>query len=160
MNNVRSNTNKTTVVARIKQAIVGVNKYLGAQPSLLLGGVQFTPAALVALFQSFVALDDAVMTAKGKARDLMQQQRILRAQILGVLKALHALVNGTYGDRAAEILGDFGFAPAKAPKTKVKVKAAALDKSLATRAARHTMGTKQKKAVTGTPVAAATPPKA
>jgi hypothetical protein len=78
---------------------------------------------------------------------------------------LRSALIAQYGKNANAILGDFGMNVPKTSGAKtVEAKATAAAKRTATRAARHTMGSEQKKNVTGnvvgitlTPVVAATP---
>jgi hypothetical protein len=66
-----------------------------------------------------------------------------------LLAALVTVVKGSFGN-SPDVLADFGVPPKKAPTPlTVEQKAAAAAKRSATRAARHTMGTKQRQAVKG-----------
>ena len=163
MPTIDTRTDKTTRVARVKQAIVGVNKYYGGQASLTLDGTQYTPASLVQLLQSFVDLDALLTASKAKAHEQVGQEKVLYTQVRIVLQALHGYVVSTFGNKAAAVLADFGFTPTKRTQPKVAVKMEAQKQSAATRAARHTMGQKQKKGVKGAAGAPAptpaTPPK-
>jgi hypothetical protein len=62
------------------------------------------------------------------------------------------VVLAQFGDTqaASSVLADFGFTPQKVPAITAEAQATAVEKNRATRAARHTMGPKQKKLVTGT----------
>jgi hypothetical protein len=79
-----------------------------------------------------------------------------RAPVLGLKRAARAI----FAD-SPDTLADFGLTALKSGKAPVKVKAAAVDKSKATRAARHTMGSVQRKSVTGAaPVPSTSPAEA
>src|SRR5262249_207703 len=65
---------------------------------------------------------------------------------------LVAYVKATYGD-SPEVLADFGIHPKAPAQLTVEQKAAKAAKSAATREARHTQGSKQKKSVNGDVVA-------
>jgi len=115
------------------------------------------------LLQSHVASIGAADSAKAAWQKALQDERAVRVQALALLRALKAYLLGTYGPKAVVVLEDFGFSAPKPRKVAVKTKAAAVDKTLATRALRHTMGTKQKKQVQGTvtpqqPATTASPP--
>jgi hypothetical protein len=83
--------------------------------------------------------------------------RALRTSVTRVLRGLREHLLNVFGD-TSPALADFGLAPPKKPLTTPEKKAAAADKMRATRAARHTMGKKQKKAIKG--VVPATAPEA
>jgi hypothetical protein len=57
-------------------------------------------------------------------------------------------VKATFGS-SPDVLADFGLAPKARAQVTVEAKAVAAAKRKATRAARHTMGPKQKKGITG-----------
>jgi hypothetical protein len=53
--------------------------------------------------------------------------------------------------KASPVLGDFGYTTKTAQKPSAAIKAVAVEKRAATRAARHTQGKRQKAKITGTP---------
>jgi hypothetical protein len=150
INSISSHNSKPTELAAVKQAIVGIPKHLGGASSLSLNGVLYTPTSLVAFLQAFVDLSVSVIAAKAQAHDLLLQEQTSGLAVRVVLQALRSYVVGLYGNGATGILGDFGFAPKKATTPKVAVKALAAAKNRATRAARHTMGKREKLAIKGT----------
>jgi hypothetical protein len=87
--------------------------------------------------------------------------RVISAKALGARKALRAYILGNYGAEAAQMFADFGMNLPK-PKSTVltQAKADAVAKAKATRKARHTMGSKQKAAITGEPTVATPKPTA
>jgi hypothetical protein len=67
--------------------------------------------------------------------------------------AFEAIVRGTFGP-SSQVLNDFGLKP-RTPRVKTPpVKVQATQKALATRTARHTLGTRQKAGIHGTVPAA------
>jgi hypothetical protein len=143
------NTTKTTVVARLRQTIVGVNTHLGGVATLLLAGRQFTPASLVQQFQAFVDLVAAIDTAKTKLVEMHGKAKTDGKEVRLLLKALRTFLIAQYGNEATSLLNDFGFAPNKVPAPKPATKVVAAAKNRATRVARHTKGPVQKKAIKG-----------
>jgi len=135
-------------------AIAAIDKYFGQLTSLVIAGVTMTPAALKAVLQA--ELDTSKQVADTRA--------LLRAQVHGASAAaktayelrasLRAFVLGSYGPKALAMLSDFRFAVPK-PKgpRKVAAKLKGVIAAKATRAARHTMGKKQKRAIKGTQAA-------
>jgi hypothetical protein len=74
----------------------------------------------------------------------------LHDSTVSTLASLRSFVMLKFGSNAIATLADFGFQPRKRTVPTVDTKAAAAEKSLATRAARHTMGPKQKAKIKGT----------
>jgi hypothetical protein len=153
---------KTDRAAQAKQLIAGVEKHLGNMTQVVFTGGPFTPAAITTKLESIVTLRSDVDAAKAATRAKVAAERADTPALDALRGALVAYVKATFG-ASPEVLADFGIVPkARAPLT-VEEKAAAA-KRAATRTARHTMGTKQKKAVKGdvvgitvTPVTAAGP---
>ena len=98
--------------------------------------------ALNALIGAHSALKEAVVTADNLSKVNQAFVRDIRLNI----QMLYA--------QSASTLGDFGLAPRKVAVLTPQQRVVAADKARATRAARHTMGSKQKAGITGaTPVA-------
>jgi hypothetical protein len=157
MTTATKKTSKTDELAKLRKAISGINKHLLAVATLLLAGQSITPAALVQLFQAYVDLAAAIDTARAKVQALLAQEKLMGVNVHLLLQALHAFIVAQYGNQAAEMLADFGFAPKKATQLTAEQKAAAAAKRTATRKARHTMGSKQKKDIHGAPAPAPAP---
>jgi hypothetical protein len=148
--------NRSTIQARDTKAVSGVQQHLSNVPSIVLLGTSYTPPELVALFQRQLASIDACNTARASLRDAAQAERDLGKHVAKVHRALRHYVINLKGDQAT-LLADFGLAPPKVPAPRTaEQKALAAERNKATRAARHTMGKKQKKNIKGQ-VPAATP---
>ena len=144
---------KSDQASRVKQLIAGTNKhYANASQPLAFGGATYTVTALTALLQSFVDLRQAVDDAAAAHRTKVAAEAAQAPHLRGVISAFVAYVKATFGN-SPDALADFGISPRKArtPQT-AEQKAAAVAKRAGTRAARHTMGANQKKAVKGGPV--------
>lgn len=144
---------KSDQASRVKQLIAGTNKhYANASQPLAFGGATYTVTALTALLQSFVDLRQAVDDAAAAHRSKVAAEAAQAPHLRGVISAFVAYVKATFGN-SPDALADFGISPRKArtPQT-AEQKAAAVAKRAGTRAARHTMGANQKKAVKGGPV--------
>jgi hypothetical protein len=148
---------KTTAKDSASTAIFGVDKRLAGIISISLNGVSYTPVQIKSILQADVDATNAIDAAKAAWSKAVTDGRASRAEATAMLRALRAYLIATSGAGAVGLLADFGFLPPKSAKVAVKTKAAAVDKTLATRAARHTMGKNQKKEVKGAPAAAATP---
>ncbi|HEY5239948.1 MAG TPA: hypothetical protein VIJ22_00720 [Polyangiaceae bacterium] len=130
-----------------------MKKDLASVTIITLNAVDYTPASLMALFQSFIDLADATVTARASWLLAVQKEAALLTRIMGVLSALKAYVTLKFGPGAVDTQADFGFSPRKVVVMTAAEKTASAAKAKATRAARHTMGSDQKKAVTGASVA-------
>jgi hypothetical protein len=150
-----SNVNRSTIKTRNTAVASGIDKHVASPVSI--GNVTYAPAALKAVFTEHNAAMDASDVLYTQWRDRVTATRAAGDKADGTYLLLRHFLIGQYGNDAAAILNDFGMtAPkAKGPKT-VAAKAEGIDKRRATRAARHTMGSVQRKVVTGESVAKAT----
>ncbi len=163
--------NKTSRQSRLQKILLGLGKHFSNVPSVTLGGVSYPMADLKRLIQGDLDTIDATAQAKADYRAKVQVERDTDAQVNPTLRLLKAYVIAYFGDSqdAAAALDDFGYSPRKTPKKSVETKAQAIQKTEATREARHTLGRKQKARIKGTaatsapatpPAAPALPPKA
>jgi hypothetical protein len=152
---------RATLEQRIRGLIAGTQKH-SPNGSLTFDGATYTAAALVQLLQGLRDTLGATDTAKASWQDALKDESEERAKLVSVIQAYRAWLLATYGN-APSTLADYGMTPRKArtPLT-AEQKVAAAAKAKATREARHTMGSKQKKGVKGTMPAAVptTPPAA
>jgi hypothetical protein len=147
-----SNVNKVTRQVRIGQVIAGIQKYYVSLPAMSLGGTSYTPGELIGLLQKGLDAAKQTSTAREAWMAYVQTERNTLAGLAPVLRYIRAFVVAQFGDTqdSSQKLGDFGFTPRKVRSKKVKVKAAAADKVLATRKARSTLGKNQKAKIKGT----------
>ena len=139
---------KGQVAALAKQMIAGTAKHLtGATQIALLGG-SFTADQVTSKIQTLVTLRSDVDAAKAATKAKVVTEAAQMPALRAFMSAFESYVKGAFGS-SPDVLADFGIHPkARAPLT-VEVKAAAAAKRASTRAARHTLGTKQKKAIKG-----------
>ena len=142
--------NRATLQNRCRNEVAGVKKDLASVAVITLEGFDYTPTTPMALFQSFIDGADATVTTRAAWLLAVQKETALNTQILGVLAALKAYLTLKYGTGAVDTQADFGFSPRKVTVRTAAEKTASAKQAAATRAARHTMGSVQKKAVTGT----------
>ena len=154
-----THASKQGLLARDQQLLTGFPKRL-AGVSILVNGTTYTAASAVAMFQARVTVATAVVTTKAayqaavKAADA--EEIATAATVSGLVEAIYV----AFGDDPAA-LADLGLVPRKKASMTPAQHLAASAKAKATRAARHTMGPKQKAAITGASVpavATATPP--
>lgn len=152
--------NTHTALALDQKAIAGVDEYFAKTKTLVIAGNEYTPAALRAVLQGEVDAIHALGDVQAQMKQQVAVTRKARAQARELRLALKSYILGTYGKAAVKMLQDFGMSvPKPTGRKTVKTKAEALVKAEATRKARHTMGKKQKLAITGeTEPPAASPP--
>ena len=98
--------------------------------------------------QTLIDLRSDVDAAKATATAKIATETAQAPALLALMGALGSYVKATFGS-SPDVLADFGLAPKARAQVTVETKAVAAAKRKATRAARHTMGPKQKKAITG-----------
>jgi hypothetical protein len=140
---------KGSVVALAEQLIAGTNKHLAGVTRVMVAGGSLTPSQVTSQLQEIVNLRADVDTAKAVTKAKLAAEKADMPRLRVFLDAYVTFVKAAFGT-SPDVLADFGVQPKKAaaPAT-VTAKAAAAAKRKATRAARHTMGTQQRKAVKG-----------
>ena len=150
-------TGKNTDVALATQLVAGTKKHFSTVSSLAFGNGSFTPAQVEASLQTLIDLRTAVEEAQSVAKAKIVAEAAQAPSLRSQMAAFVAYVKATFGS-SPDALADFGLKPKKTrtPLT-IDQLATAAAKRAATRAARHTMGPKQKKAVKGTITTIVTP---
>jgi hypothetical protein len=159
----KKNIGKTEVAASASQLIAGTNSQFAKSQKLAFASSTFTPAQVVAQLQLIVSLRAATDAAHAALAAKVSAEDTQLPALLAFMTAYIAFVKATFSG-SPDVLAIFGLEPKKVTTLTVAVKAAAVVKRDATRAARGTKGTKQRKdvkgAVTGveiTPIVAGTP---
>ncbi len=140
--------NRPTQQDRFRKIIVAIQKYLSQLTQIILAGVTFTPASLVQFFQDQVKLLDDATAARAALRQAAQAIKENKTTKGPVLRAFNDFVLSMFVNQPT-VLADFGVPPRKTATKKVDTKQTAVEKALATRKARHTMGKRQKQKVKG-----------
>jgi hypothetical protein len=145
-----SHINKTTTVSRDLKMIEGIKKHLGNVSSVVIASKSYTPQQCVDVLQARVDAVNAAAAARATFLNLVQAARAEIAQTKQFVSALRQAIYLMFSS-AIDILADFGVPAHKARKPPPPTKTAVtVEKAKATRAARHTMGKKQKLAIKGT----------
>jgi hypothetical protein len=149
--------NKSTRQDRIRKVQAGFKKHFSKVAQFIFAGIPFTPADLDKLLQSDIEASDAADLDKAKWLATVQKQRAKRDETNPVLRAAKKFVESQFAEApdAAERLAEFGYSLRKKVVLTAEEKAKRAEKLRATRAARHTMGKRQRKNVKG---AVAQPP--
>jgi hypothetical protein len=142
--------NRTTLRDRCRLAMAGIDKYLASETSIPLDGSPKAPADIKKALQGTIDSADATQAARGKWLDASRSEVAQNDATLALLASLKSFVLLKFGSASVATLADFGFTPRKQTPKTVETKVVAAEKSLATRKARHTMGSKQKAKIKGT----------
>jgi hypothetical protein len=140
-----------------QQVIDGIQKFFAQQATLAFGSRTMAPADVVKVFQDRISTGKAVVQAEASRTAAVKADRDKRAETARVVSAFRRFVTATFTE-SPDTLATFGLKAPKASKKTVEVKGQALAKGKATRKARGTMGSKQKKAVHGAAPAASSSP--
>jgi hypothetical protein len=142
----------------------GLTKHAQTLASFTVAGTSIATADLIATLQKRQATAAAADSTRDTWRAALQAERDERRKsqptVSAVKQVLHVMFAGSI-----DTLADFGLSPRKVAVVSPEARVAAVAKAKATRAARHTMGPRQKQAIKGnvigvvmTPVAAADAP--
>ena len=143
--------------------IMGLQKHEQTLPPFILANKQYTAAQMIAELQTRRDATQAVITAKAVWQAAIKIDLDGRASGQQFLKSARQTLLAAFAG-SANALADFGLVPPKVRVVSTETKLGAAAKARATRAARHTLGPKQKKEVKGnvtgliiTPVTAHSP---
>ena len=129
--------NKPTHKDQDTKVMSGVDTHFAGTGTMTIGGEQFTPPALKAVFQADIDAMNESEAASTTQKLKVQAAKAARKRAAEVRQAVKAYLIGQYGPGAVQILEDFGFAAPKPPGPKtVKAKAAGQAKAGATRASK------------------------
>jgi hypothetical protein len=158
-----TNQAKSSIAALAGQLIAGTNKHLANTTQVMVAGSSFTPAQVTAKLQSLVTLRSDVDASRASTKARIAAEKTDMPALRTFMDAFVTFVKAAFGSQP-DVLADFGLHPKARAQLTVEQKTAAAEKRKATRAARHTMGSKQRKTVKGdvtgivvTPVAAGKP---
>jgi hypothetical protein len=132
---------------RTRQMIAGVQKHNG--PAIIVDGSSYAVADIVKALQGSIDATDATASAAAAFHQAVVAEQAANAKGDGVYQALRAILITQYKSQPGT-LGDYGITLVSKQVPAASTVATAVEKRAATRAARHTMGKKQKLAVTGT----------
>jgi len=139
---------KGQVVAAAKQLIVGTEKHFTNVTQVTVLGSSVTPAQIVSELETLVTLRADVETSKASTKAKLASEAAQMPALRAFMSAFESVVKGAFGS-SPDVLADFGITRKSPAPMTLEAKAAAAAKRASTRAARHTMGPKQKLAVVG-----------
>ncbi|HEX3769721.1 MAG TPA: hypothetical protein VHV30_02595 [Polyangiaceae bacterium] len=139
---------KGQVVVSAKQLIEGTAKRLANATQVEFMGTSYTPAQLASSLQQLVDLRADVDAAKATTRAKLAAESTQGPPLRVLMNAYVAYLRVTFG-HSQEALADFGITSKTRATPSSEAKTAAVAKRKATRAARHTMGPRQKMGIHG-----------
>jgi hypothetical protein len=157
------NNGKASDAARATQLVAGTSAQFAKGTKLNFASGTFTPAQVLTQLQLLISLRAGVSDARAALAAKLAAEEAQLPALLAFMNAFVAFVKATFSG-SPDVLASFGLAPTKRKTPDVQTLAAAAVKRGATRAARGTKGTKQRKAVKGavtgvvvTPIVAGAP---
>lgn len=120
-------------------------------------GGTLTRDQIIVQLNTFITAAEATKAARQQWLTAVAGERSTLSDVTPLRQSIRSILQGRFG-KEGPALSSFGFSPTKPVKKTVQIKAAAAVKTAATREARHTMGTVQKKTVKGDVVGIAVTP--
>jgi hypothetical protein len=139
---------KSKVVAAAQQLSAATAKHLASGTQVSLLGSSFTPDQVTTKLQSVVTLRDNVNAARSSLKAAIAAEAAQTPDLRSFMAAYESYVKAAFGS-SIDVLNDFGLAPKSRTPLSAEATIAAVAKRASTRAARHTMGPKQKLGVKG-----------
>jgi hypothetical protein len=140
---------KASTEAQYRAAIDGMNALLTDVTVVYVNGRAVPRAQVLETLNSRVTAAEATKAARLALHKAIENEQAAEAQARPLRASLKLVVQARFGTNSPQVQS-FGFSQNKRPKTPAATKAAAVEKSKATRQARHTMGPKQKAPIKGT----------
>ncbi|MGH7438077.1 MAG: hypothetical protein ACRENE_20535 [Polyangiaceae bacterium] len=147
--------NKPSRSDRSRKMISGTQKHLASASAIVISGASYTPAAIEKVFQGSIDAADATATATATFHKATAAERDANKSSDALYRGMRTYLTNQYALQP-DVLADFGIEIATRQAPDATTVAAAVAKRADTRAARHTMGKRQKAAVTGTSAAKGT----
>ena len=141
-------TTKTGRFALYRHLLEGISKRLSNVTQVTFAGATHPLSDIVKVLQDLVDADNSTAAAKTAAHDAVKAERAKVLAATPLVIAFVAFLRAAYATAAD--LADFGLVPHKARRAVPLPEGnQALEKRLATRDARHTMGSRQKARIKG-----------
>jgi hypothetical protein len=147
------NTSKANLVTAETTLVSQLGNVLpkGTMP---ISGKMMTSAQVTTLVRGHLDAIGEIDDLKARLRAAIQAERSQRAVVKAAVICVRNYAAGAFGEASAQYAA-LGFAPRKPAQKTAEAKALAVDKLRATRAARHTMGKRQRELIRGTLLAPA-----
>jgi hypothetical protein len=136
-----------------QKIVTGLQKHEADLTSIVLAGTSYKTADIITIVQGLINSAQLVVSNRAAWQASIVADENARAKNKPFMSGLRAAIRAAYGG-SIDVMADFGLTPRKTPAVRTpQEKAEATAKAKATRAARHTMGSKQKAQITGTSAA-------
>jgi hypothetical protein len=149
MGNNTPNKSRPDRTSADQKLIDGMGKHGAAITAILIGGVSQTPAQMIAALQERIDDANAVLASKATWQSAVAKDKAGSARSQPYVARLRQALLAAFAGQV-DVLADFGLTGRKTRVVTPEEKMTAAAKARATRAARHTMGKKQKAAIKGT----------
>jgi len=137
---------KTSFEQKLLKLVAGLEKFLPATASVVLNGKSWTQPELIQSFQAAQQMFAAVQGERATLKQKLLDRKAGLVQYHEMYGALAKALQGYFG-RGSAALAELGFSQGQRKPISAQTKALAQAKAKLTRAARHTMGKKQKLAI-------------
>jgi len=124
----------------------GVSKHI--TKNIVLNGTSVSAKDINAVLQSTMSAEDVCDVLRMQLAEAVKAAKAAESSAKVLKAALKQYVLSHFGESNPAII-DFGYSPRKVAQKTVAEKYLTVEKQLATRAARHTMGSQQKSAIHG-----------
>jgi hypothetical protein len=150
-------TNKKDTKLEMSSTCAALLQGVNALPdsTFEMDGQTYAKAAVLGPLNAFIAAVAATTATHSAWLKAVQDEEAAAGAAHAMVAILKPYLRARLGKSNPALQSKFGVAPVKKAKKPVAVKSAAIAKSKATRAARHTMGSKQRASVKGTVAAPA-----
>jgi hypothetical protein len=145
----------TKAQTQLQQMLAGAQKDLPATSTVDVNGQELKQSDIVAKLQGWIQLYERKDAAKAAAGTAVQALKAIEAEVTGFKVAFAQALKQVLG-KSSPLLVDFGLNVTQRKVPTPETRTLAHAKSLATRAARKTLGSQQKKAVKGPGVTSVT----
>lgn len=139
---------KVDLQATYQAVIAGLLEFYNPTDVFQMASGTYTRDELIADFQQFVTAAQNTKESNAQWREDIQTERQLEQHVKVLRKCVKGVVTARFTDNGAQLL-KFGFTLPKPRKRSAKTMAAAVEKGLATREKRQTLGKVQKKDIKG-----------
>jgi len=141
------NQSVSTETTDLTKRANAIKKNIGNKTVTLIGK-SYTGNELAQMCTNAITADQLVDSTNRQWCEAVAARDAQREEHAPVFTALRSHVQASYG-KSSQTVAEFGFKPAAETLKSAEVKAAAVVKLRATRSARHTMGSQQRKSVKG-----------
>jgi sulfite reductase beta subunit-like hemoprotein len=147
INTPKKNRNDETTADQ--NLVDGLGKHASTIPAFVVGGATVATKDIATALQARIATAKAATTTRATWQSAVQADRDERTKTKTLVSVVKQTLLASFAGQI-DTLADFGLTPRKPRVVTPEEKVAAAAKAKATRAARHTMGKKQKAGITGT----------